>query len=633
MGPRQNADALDQIEDVEKDSECAQKPLIDIELEGIDLGTKPIDDELVPNSPNPHDMVVAKGQEIHQANQNSTEQDSQSLRKKIHRSATLVQVGNHIHFISSGECQTHDAFVVDTKKSLEDSGDETERQIATSSHNFGRILNPTWLRSIINNPYSEASTCSRSSASVAEDDTKHEQIEDPDGRHEENRKGDKDDENENGCSDTEDDDNKAADERLELNHGVFNQAPTIARRGPPRETRDLRPAAGEELAVMGQADVEWHNVSPIPLNFYAPRGLKTPSTHSNGTEQDCESPLFPKSCKTVLMQAHRAFASNLEDDSSGPAIDSVDNNIDQTPPSLNETIFKWMSQTPNLSRLGHSDRSSLKGKDKVLDVLKDIQSDERIQKNSELRIASRKALKDISNLRGPGYLQHNSFVNETKTATGRDLKALTMEEPLDEPNKTEVFHSLNSYNAQHWPEASIAQKPSSLSGLAIARTALEGFVISSSSTSNTCSTSKVFEDAAEILLNDDTPSCVGDRAFALARLEGRKAPKPSSPIQVFVDPTWAYGNDVEVEDEVLDLLDPGPLHWFTMTRVAVQLEIVVKAWFGFAFGFGLDANIPEGYSATTDGDSVERPANPTPRRAQRQQVAQSSAEECSSLNS
>lgn len=420
-------------------------------------------------------------------------------------------------------------------------------------------------------------------------------------------------EKEKGCSREWEHEVAAADKRFEIENKVSIQEYSIIRREPCPRQGDARPIAGEFVAVYGRAGIEWRHISPIPLKFHK-HGLKTPSIHSDGTEQDCASPLFPKSCQTILMQECREIPPGVEKISSEVAVESFDNQLAQEPLSPDIKVLEWLSHATSHDKNGSRNPSCQTNDVEALDIFEDVQSERRTPRNFKTIARSRNALEDITNLRRPGYLHHNSFFGERNATHKRDWIVSTVKESSDETAETPVYQS-----PQH--DASSVQEPSSLSSLASARAALEGFVISESppspSSASPMNSSRFDVSKTETEVPSDVESSrAADQAFALARLEGRVAPKPSSPIQVFVNPAWKYAMAVEVEDEGPRLHEPKPRGGFHLRKIVAYLETLVRGWLGFG------AALPDGYSVTADSSLNERPANPTPRRAQYRPTAQ-----------
>lgn len=65
-------------------------------------------------------------------------------------------------------------------------------------------------------------------------------------------------------------------------------------------------------------------------------------------------------------------------------------------------------------------------------------------------------------------------------------------------------------------------------------------------------------------------------AFALARLEGRVLPQPSSPIRRFVDPSGEYGDDVEVEFHP-EFGHPKPRRWINPPALLERFHRVAES--------------------------------------------------------
>lgn len=577
-----------------------EKIISEIQVDGIGLGTMLDNRKLGKHYPGHRSTSVAAGQETCPSSQVKSEDDSSSSHDRVNRLAIAFQDGRYVRFVPNGKYGSYDAFAADLEMNLDDPGNGIEGEGDNLPQTSRQVIYSSPGQPIVNIPYRGVKDRSRSTALVVNRDENDENIKD--------NEWEEDIENEKECSRKWKHEIAAADKRFRSENEVLNQGCTITQREPrPRKGR-ARSIAGEIVAVHGQAGIEWDHVSPIPLNFHN-HGRKTPSVHSNGTEQDCSSPLFPKSCQTVLMQAYQELPPAAERTFLEVEVESFDNQLAQDPLSSDIKVSKWLRQIPSHEKNGPSNSACQKDDGKALDIFEDVQPERSMQRNSKKRVAARNALKDITNLRRPGYLHHNSFFSERKATEKRDQSVYTAKESSDEAAETKAYQSSQ-------PNASTFREPSSISSLASARQALEGVVIgdspspSSSPSKASSSTSEASKGETEVSSKVNS-SRAADQAFALARLEGRVAPKPSSPIQVFVNPAWRYGMIVEVEDEGPSLLQPKPRGGFHLMKIVAYLEALVRGWLGFG------AAVPDGYSVTADGSLIQRPANPTPRRAQR----------------
>ncbi len=528
----------------------------------------------------PRTRIVAADQQIRPFREFISDKDGQSSHDKIDRLAMALGDGRHVHFVPSKEHGTYEAFAVDTDKHSGDPGDEIERQIDAFHQNFGYVVNPGLRSSLINIPNRGPKGRSGLAASKADGDEHDDRYKDiEEERHDKNRV---ENENEDDNPQAWEDVVAAANKRFEIERKISNQGDNVIQKEIRPQGRNTRPFAGNFVAVQGQTNVERYPVSPIPLNLYKQRRLQTPSVVSNGTEQDCGSPLFTKSCRAMQVQAYRELPPDVEGTSSGITTKSFVNGLAQNPPSPENKVSKWLSQTNSIGYSEDDGSPRIHGKGKTLNVFEDVELAAPAKRKPVKGTAPRNALEDISNLRGHDYLQYNSFYDEPKAATKRNQNVSAMRKSLDEAEEAPVDQSPESDIANHWPKTSKSEEPSNVSSVGSDRAVLEGYVISGPPSllrSSSSTSLKVSENETKGLLNASS-SRAADQAFVLARLEGRVSPKPSYPIKVYANPTWTYSNNVKIEDEGPHLLHPIPLTHINKRRGVANLETVVSDWAG-----------------------------------------------------
>ena len=211
-------------------------------------------------------------------------------------------------------------------------------------------------------------------------------------------------------------------------------------------TRPMKRLNGDDLHL---------KIAPIPLDFFGVREFRTPSIHSSRSEFDCSSPLFGKSIEVAVEQSHhkppghnldaaslkelgaRKFPSECRveewlrhvvsrqeapDMGDKPNIRSPlgrkDFNV-WTDEGRLERKFKGRGvifKPEEAKRLGRA----IKGRGVIFepeDVAKfcDHSSIDEIAMSSVGdKPSTAQALKDVTNLRQPGYLKHNSFFRDLR---------------------------------------------------------------------------------------------------------------------------------------------------------------------------------------------------------------------------
>ncbi|KAK4696185.1 hypothetical protein P7C71_g1692, partial [Lecanoromycetidae sp. Uapishka_2] len=294
---------------------------------------------------------------------------------------------------------------------------------------------------------------------------------------------------------------------------------------------------GRYLIYMGKTDSEVCQIDPIPLNFAQTRGRKTPSIRSNGSELDRSSPLFEKSAEAWLRKSHSGFYSTSSHTSSPPKS------------RLREFISTWLDsiQSPSCIAIPKSPHRP----ERAFGVFED-------DGDTSGRLASKqdtsrdnpaaKALKDISNLRRPGYLGHNSFAAPTlsSAAKGRALPSRSPAKPFGGAVDSE---SRRQFIESRWPGL-LSRDKTSTGEKMIGASRL---------------TQRGNEELQETGPTDDDksmaypplhpdPSRAAHFEQALARIEGRAPPGQYSPPKRY--PEEDYGSSVEVEHRTRRIQEP-----------------------------------------------------------------------------
>ena len=384
---------------------------------------------------------------------------------------------------------------------------------------------------------------------------------------------------------------------------------------------------GRHLVIMGQAGVEHHTISPIPFNIHkkARTTPGTPSISSHGSILDCSSPSFAQTCKALTKQSYLDLAASLGPGATASRVFIIDRE--------------------HGGGLDLPDIGSDPGGPEDIDVWVDIESGDEDDENKENVDPNANVLKDTTNLRRPGYLQHNSFYQDAK-AKAKNAATTHIGGPLP--------------TAQHQPSIiappnSVASSPTSFftthgdsehnTTWATAFAGLEGVVISDSpdiqaplslgprppSLSRTLHIEKTLAALEERIdpiskshslegvvipdsLDTQAPLSLGPRSPSpsrtlhiektLAALEGCSDPisKSPSPVQRSVRPGSNYSHDVLVENLGPRLRHPQPAKTFFARALLAKMEAKL---------IGRNTK----HSAFPEGRLIERPSNPTPCRA------------------
>ena len=328
----------------------------------------------------------------------------------------------------------------------------------------------------------------------------------------------------------------AADIRFALENRGMDRGITVIRR--PSRNLEIEPEARPSRQKS-------HVVSPIPLDFNKQIRASTPSIHSTGSEMDTSSPLFRKSCGRILREAYTEppelmFQRELQEHSRLDEWAFVSEPRDE--PSPEERGSKAPSSTA-----------------RAFGVFEDTSKDKFSSKEAEKPAIRSKALKDVSNLRRPGYLQFNSFSKNTNSAEDRIGTAVPVTASSIGFGGASDPETRRAYIRSKWPglledrNDSMAEPPR-IDGAARRRNEQ---AIGRPIDRSHYSLSHVRTSVVDSSLNQD-PVRQAHFDLALARLEGRALPPPPSPIHRHPDSAALFDRDVQIEGSHRPLPLRGP---------------------------------------------------------------------------
>ena len=289
-------------------------------------------------------------------------------------------------------------------------------------------------------------------------------------------------------------------------------------------------------------------IAPIPIDFDKPFRISTPSIHSNGSEQDTSSPLFRKSCERVFRETYAE-----------PPESTFQRDVPEHS-QLDEWAFISKSRDALSSNAPESKASSSTGR--AFGVFKDASNKDSLSKEDEKIAVPSKALKDISNLRRPGYLKFNSFAG-VKMANNQGRAAVATTASSVGFGGAPDAESRRSYINNKWPgllegrgKGKMAE-PAQLDGVARRRNEQ---AIGRPLDRSHYSLSHVRTSVADSSLNVD-PARQAHFDLALARLEGRALPPSPSPIHRHPDSAALYDRDIQIQGShrPLPLRGPRPI--------------------------------------------------------------------------
>lgn len=384
-----------------------------------------------------------------------TEEEDRLMNEKIDRLVAVIQTGRQLHFSPDHQTGNIDVSIIRDRPNDDDGRSDVKADTVASPENFEymigipgsghrRLLTPN---SLLSNDTSRSNVRSTSLSSAWENVL------------------------------------AALEEYYALEPGVEARFTPPTRENNPREVSAAIRRDGQYITYIEKDEVKVATVAPIPLDFNKPLRTSTPSIHGTGSDLDCSSPLFEKSLEALIRKTTRNLTT-LEEATH-----------DSRSSDLRDSVFKWLERVKTSPVW--EEQTHAAGKRQDLHVFREGGKDQLAPERDRKPLTASKALKDVSNLRRPGYLQHNSFAQTDQVNKRAESTPHIRRRPRKDPS----------------PQKSTLQDPN--------RTA--------------------------------------DFDLALARLEGRGSPQQYSPIRRYADETGLYGPEVLVERRPLRHYHPVPM--------------------------------------------------------------------------
>ena len=411
-----------------------------------------------------------------------TEAENQAINEKIDRLIAVIQAGRPLRFSPDPDTGNIDISVAYDRSDSDDGRSDVEADIAASPENFGSIIRTGDGRRRIPSPNSILSNSTDISRIMRYySSSEWERALTP------------------------------VHNRTAIKYVPEDQPP------PPVLKRDPGNVRG---AIRRDSNVKVALVVSIPLDFNKPLPISTPSIHSARSDLDCTSPLFEKSFEGFIKETSRDLlrSENASQDSSSSG--------------TRDRISDWLERVepPSIT----VERTDATGKRQAFKVFQD-----KLLNRDTKPLTASKALKDVSNLRRPGYLQQNSFA-QTSQVSKTIINAVSpmksgaqIHERKGRP--TTMYQQLTGL-AQSIPHPR-RRRPKSPS-------------------------------PPKSTLQD--PNRTTDFDLALARLEGHAPPQQYSPIRRYADHTGVYDPDVLVESRRLRPRQPVPIRLLPLRFNTVQ---------------------------------------------------------------
>lgn len=439
------------------------------------------------------------------------EAENQRLNAKIDRLVAALANGRPLRFDHDLVTGAFHVFARYPSTSSSVKTSNLEAKIAATPQNFGNIVSNR--RQMIRSPDSiQYPITSSSYSSKIHYATWEEAVAAADERYER--------ENELPVADWEDE-VAAADLLFELKQGATFLNEVKIRRALRLQEQAVGEPRGRHLAVVGAEGVEIHEINSIPIDFNKTVPTSTPSVYSTESQTAHSSPLFRMTYPEMVHYAE-SWATTSESD-------EVSEHVEPT-----DRVSAWLERVEMPPRIRTP--MLLKRTTKDFNVFRDVAARDNSSQSARNNVSTPQILRDVSSLRQPGYLEHNSFALTRKSA----------ERPAHSGLRPTGFSRASNI-------------PGERSYIKSERPGLLSPVPEQDSPASVDKPLGHLERAAHFEL-------------ALARLEGRVSPRPSSPIRRYVNNDGVYGENVEVDLRIVRVRQPRPVRYTDGSSVAQQFE-------------------------------------------------------------
>ena len=460
-----------------------------------------------------------------------SDEDNEVLNHKVDRLIAAIHDGRQLRFSPDPETGNVNISAAYNNEELDDESD-LEALIAASPENFGTIIKPGDRLRRIRSINSILSVGSSSSQVRSKDSS-------------------------NAWERT----IAAANVRYALAQISMFQNPTVVRRPIRPQAQEVDGNRVRHLAFVDKGKCKFRTISPVPFDFTKRPQPMTPSIHSGGSELDCSSPLFEKSRKAMLK---RTDAIAL-----GPG---THKELSETH-GLEQSVSSWLQgvETPPAGeKIVHSN-----GKERAFGVFEDDKGEISAVRKDPWPLPALQALKDISNLRRPGYLQKNSFAND-KTLQGRSARPTQLGSPFQPFGGASDHESRRDFIESKWPALLASNQRSREQDSTQTGAPSEEEPSSAINEPLGLPHPEDVTSATQPAIDED-PERAAHFDLALARLEGRVPPPPSSPIKRCTTMEDVYGPNVQLETRRMRRYDPRPKASQRASDVVQKLEAAVAA--------------------------------------------------------
>lgn len=409
-----------------------------------------------------------------------------------------------------------------------------------------------------------------------------------------------------------------ATQRFEM-EDVWQRAETVVRGRRALEELPIpeAPARGRRLVTLEDGQSVAFSVSPIRIDWDRARGVATPSIHSNGSEFDDSSPL----CGLPRKGKHR----KAQQESPRQKLRALSLQMIQPDKvSLRERIIGWLKNIVSPGSETRTESASSLRSFKVWNVsntagqaskrhgrvfesknLHELREHERMSKKQLGRSgkapSAKIALKDVTNLRQPGYLEHNSFFKESTAPTPADSSQAVVPDAAGSTEDINVHSSASVFARADCPNPLAQHPPSGREHIQTVRAQIEGHT-----TRGSPSPEMSLPSAGSQTPHVPSPKPGRKAVFddTLARLEGQVAPAPTSPLPKYLQSFAVPSNK---QDHSLNHTSVGTQHKAPWSKV-------LENWKATTGSVERRASMKPPVSAHSHRGLLEGPSNGTPGR-------------------
>ena len=451
-----------------------------------------------------------------------TEEENQLINEKIDRLVTVIQAGHQLHFSPDPQTGNFDVSIAHDRSDSNDGRSDVEADMVASPEDFGNMIRYGGGRRRVLSPNSALfdSTISSKVRSSFSSSAWGNAL-------------------------------AAVDKSSAVEHESETQISPPVQKDMRGKVRGAVERDGQYITYMDKNDVKVATVASIPLDFDKPPRTLTPSIHSTGSDLDCSSPLFEKSLQALMRETGQEVPIS-EEASQGSRISGI-----------GDSVSDWLDRVEIPPILGQQTDAARKRKD--LNVFQDGGKYEMALERDRKPLTVSEALKDVSNLRRPGYLQHNSFAQNSQVNKPIGILARPRKSG---PQKQSFGGATDAESRRSFIEAKgpvLVSNPNSRK---------KGFTTVHQKPTDTHSTPHIRRRRRKYpspqISNLQDPNRTADYDLALARLEGRAPPQQYSPIRRYADETGLYGPNVLVEKRRLRHHQPKPVRLLPFGPSAAQ---------------------------------------------------------------